>query len=108
MSGRVNRITYFTGVVIFIILAFSQIFIFVQIYPTLLLLDRSQTLLDAIILFYNFLIVIFFELLEIRRLHDVGVDWYMSSFVFDDGEKKKNKWGKPPKPGIDFKGLFGF
>jgi uncharacterized membrane protein YhaH (DUF805 family) len=47
-----------------------------------------------------------------RRWHDIGKegwDMYRSSGILVmEGQKEENKYGNPPPPKIDFKGLFGF
>jgi len=65
-------------------------------------------------------LVIFLLSLISRRLHDIGNNKVRFSgnvlfpFVFDPlrifkkGDANENIYGKPPKPGIDWKGLFGF
>ena len=57
----------------------------------------------------------FFASLDVRRWHDcTGEDWLiLSRFnrggnLWTEGQKGRNKFGDPPKPGVDFKGLFGF
>ena len=48
--------------------------------------------------------------LGVRRCHDVGDSgWFAFPAYYEgDGDKHTNKYGKPPKSGIDFKSIFGF
>jgi len=55
--------------------------------------------------------IIFFLSIHIRRLHDVGLSWMRlgSDYsLIQEGEKKGNEYGKPPKPSIHLKELMGF
>jgi uncharacterized membrane protein YhaH (DUF805 family) len=79
----------------------------------------EDALLTLLVLLYISIMFFFLTSLIDRRLHDVGKDitefpfngrvWQgILLFLFLKGENKENKYGKPPEPKIDFKGLFGF
>ncbi|HYT41054.1 MAG TPA: DUF805 domain-containing protein [Methylomirabilota bacterium] len=56
--------------------------------------------------------------LHVKRLHDLGLDGWSTKYsnyrgqesftlLILAGEKNSNKYAPPPKPGINFKSLFG-
>jgi uncharacterized membrane protein YhaH (DUF805 family) len=78
----------------------------------------EYALLILLLLLYISIMVVFLLSLIDRRLQDMGRDitefpsipilWPLLLCLFLKGENKENKYGKPPEPKIDLKGLFGF
>ena len=107
-SGRINRPTYFTGMAL---LFFScQItYIFLVLSPTLfgikLVEEFSKSIIILLVLIYGF----FSTSLSTRRKHDNNMPWPFGwdIWIFVSGDSFRNKYGSPPKPGIDWKAIFG-
>ena len=82
--------------------------------------NTGQDIIGALIwLSIAALMVLFYFSLLTRRFHDFGSDDIdrnppIRIYTFDirkivkKGNPGENLYGKPPKPGIDWKGLFGF
>jgi hypothetical protein len=102
--GRLNFRTYLFG--LFIFLCWGV----VSIEPVWLLLHGFQPSLVADLLGYFYISIgfIFYFSITVRRSHDRGDSFTNDYELLREGEKKKNKYGKPPPDKIDFKGLFGF
>jgi uncharacterized membrane protein YhaH (DUF805 family) len=105
--GRINRATYLIGMLLWIF------FVFFTIFKNKSELINTNPLLAVV----SLLIALFIYLsLSLRRAHDLGHSKWdllntLTNFVnlfFLNGQKEKNKFGKPPKPGIDLKSLLGF
>ena len=76
---------------------------------------EPNTLGGITALIFLYLTLFFLISISVRRLHDIGKSgwggllgmrgWWTD--YFEEGQKIVNKYGKPPKPGIDIKKLFG-
>jgi uncharacterized membrane protein YhaH (DUF805 family) len=109
---RINRSTYAAGLllnILFCLILSLTLYIngesFVKYVP-----DSLKIISVFIFIFMEFLI---FLSLATRRWHDVGGEgWHWARggihLLLPDGQKEENKYGKPPPPKIDFKGIFGF
>jgi uncharacterized membrane protein YhaH (DUF805 family) len=127
-NGRINRSTFVTGVLLYILVGYIVV---TQGHPTDNTITVTQSpnphltlvgyLVDyAIGIALLAVPVIFLLSLIARRLHDIGsnnLEMYpglLNPFIFNirdvfkKGDLRENKYGKPPKSGIDVKGLFGF
>jgi uncharacterized membrane protein YhaH (DUF805 family) len=106
---RINRSTYLTGEFLNILFLLTLAFIiFINIESDVNYIPVNlKIVLVSIVFFVESLIQ---YSLTTRRWHDVGENgWYLLvPLTFTQGEKEENKYGKPPAPGIDLKGLFGF
>lgn len=98
-NGRINRRTYGVGL----------LFIFISMIiggVIFLILFNSPNSIGITLI----LLVPFYVSLERRRFHDIGnVSFWETDNgqLVKEGEKKENKYGKPPEPKVDIKGLFG-
>ena len=137
-SGRLNRRNYTLGILIYLFINFFVIKEVGIETSTSAPLARAQNEVERILLFllifaYIAIMVFIHATLVLRRLHDIGIDiwtgenthklwgqgWAPFSWIryllytpfplfYLKGENKENKYGKPPEPKIDLKGLFGF
>lgn len=79
--------------------------------PTLDFIEQNRFIGILLIIISLFISAFYYMSFEYRRQNDVGSrpicqDGFGA--IFKEGDKKENKYGKPPQPQIDFKGLFGF
>ncbi len=111
-KGRLNRRNYLLGVFIYFLLLVLFFFIEAVFHYSDSLYSSFANKIFASI--YILIAVIFFESINIRRFHDIGLSgWYFIEgqwlgIYIREGDKKENKYGKPPPSKIDLKGLFGF
>jgi uncharacterized membrane protein YhaH (DUF805 family) len=107
--GRINKRTYIVGVVFNLLC-----FMFVG-YPLIVgLLAKFSLTLPNLGLLLLICVQVFYALsFDIRRGHDIGVskdgilgqDLLYWEYYSKNGEKRDNKYGQQPKPGVDIKGL---
>jgi uncharacterized membrane protein YhaH (DUF805 family) len=107
-AGRISRSNYMLGILLFLLLMglFGVISLF-MLDGKLGLNAMEYILMSA----YALTALVFFFSITIRRLHDVGLSlWDIGSdfYPLQEGQDRVNKYGGPPKPGIDLKSLFGF
>jgi uncharacterized membrane protein YhaH (DUF805 family) len=106
---RINKQTYIVGIVLNLLC-----FIIVD-YPLIEgLLAKFSLTVPNLGLFLLICVQVFYQFsFDIRRGHDIGVskDGIMGQnllyweYYSKNGEKRDNKYGQQPKPGIDIKGL---
>jgi uncharacterized membrane protein YhaH (DUF805 family) len=137
-TGRLNRRNFALGILIeFLISLFIIEVIEIETLISTVW-ERAQNKLESILLvtlFLAYIVIMVFihATLVLRRLHDIGIDiwtgehghkiwpyrwtsynwfyllqWTLFPLFYLKGENKENKYGKPPEPKIDLKGLFGF
>jgi uncharacterized membrane protein YhaH (DUF805 family) len=110
--GRINKQSYIVGGVVNLLC-----FIIVD-YPLIEgLLAKFSLTVQNLGLFLLICVQVFYQFsFDIRRGHDIGVskdsiwgqDLLYWEYYSKNGEKRDNKYGHQPKPGIDIKGfLFG-
>ena len=113
-NKRINVETYVTGIVFNTLFAITILIIFFFNFDNF---AKYVSLNLKILMAFIFLIleVLISASLSRRRQHDlgkkIGIWEYNSTYTYDlfrNGQKEENRYGKPPKPGIDFKTLFGF
>lgn len=109
-NNRINRRTYF--VTSFLA---STAYFAVSISLSYVLIDNQlfSALINLLDLALIAVIAYISVCLLIKRLHDVGlpgiyallllIPLAAAAFLFIPGQDKKNQYGKPPKPGIDYK-----
>jgi len=113
---RINRSSYFVGVLITI-----DIFLIVNVFilPNLIKYFPNQIFIILLLIVISYILQgAFLTSLDVRRWHDcTGENWLTLSrfnpnrggnISWTTGEKIINKFGEPPKPGVDLKKIFGF
>jgi|tagenome__1003787_1003787.scaffolds.fasta_scaffold20003980_2 uncharacterized membrane protein YhaH (DUF805 family) len=112
LDRRLNRSTY----------AISMVLTYFVYTPLLLvglyffLNSQYNTLPPYLTIIVLYLFLLPHIVLSHRRYHDLGKEGYavQLSMVWkpelfgQEGQPETNEYGDPPKPGIDWKGLFGF
>lgn len=126
-KGRINRRTYILGIIIYISITYlSGYFLSRQFIIKIL---QQYPLLYIVFVPYVIVMLFWIGLLYTRRLNDISndeikkieeikkekywnpgntLDYLALTAFFLKGQDEENKYGKPPEPKIDFKGLFGF
>lgn len=108
-EGRINRRNYAIGMVLYVTFLATIVPLSSIIFP---LSTQNGLFLAAVELL---LATIFLFSLYIRRLHDMGKNWWYWEkgiqniiCLIKEGQNKKNKYGKQPEAKVDIKNLFGF
>lgn len=124
-NGRINRRTFVFGIFINLIIVFLIVFILSKRFIEQIL--QRYPVVYFVYLLLLIIPILFTTSLSWRRLNDVNEDkikernlkktnldnivkegtWDYFGF-FMKGEDRENKYGKPPAPEVDIKGLFGF
>jgi uncharacterized membrane protein YhaH (DUF805 family) len=111
-EGRINRKNFVLGIALLVFFDLFTLIILMVLDPILQVFRRSVIGNFAVTTGQILFVVIFVTFLfsfNVRRLHDVGLEGMVYGYdLIRKGDKKENKYGKPPLPEIDFKGLFGF
>jgi len=94
---RINRITYLAG----FMLSLAVVGIIANLIP-----NKSQ-ITDGIIIVIAILYTVCLQRMRSRDVVKDKADLPFKFLFYEPSQKKPNKYGKPPKPGIDWKGLLG-
>jgi uncharacterized membrane protein YhaH (DUF805 family) len=118
IDGRINRRTFIVGIAFY---SWTVYLVgFVSSHGFIGGVLQQYPLLDLVYLPYVLITLLLIVSLYYRRLNDIDnkdvregknftYKWRVLFLVFFiAGKKQENKYGKPPPPNIDFKGLFGF
>ena len=112
-QGRLNRRNYLISYLTYSIIYVSYLLKLDKIF------DNNWSESSVLIVFL--LLLLYLASFFIRRLHDIGYTGWFILFIFvpilgiafpillifRSGDKKVNKYGKPPEPKFDFKNLLG-
>jgi uncharacterized membrane protein YhaH (DUF805 family) len=107
-KGRLSRKNWLIGWLFAIVVYLTGMFLEKVVFD----LHTPEGIITLIVLC---LTLFFFVSINVRRLHDIGKSgwggligmegWWTD--YFEEGQKKTNKYGKPPKPGVDIRNIFG-
>jgi len=110
-QGRLNRVSYLS----------VQLTGLAMLFISSYLKNSNPDITGISLLLITIILFIFIISLTIKRLHDIGLSgWYILLLLIPifnlimtlllpiiPGQNKTNKYGTRPKPGINFKNLFG-
>lgn len=110
INRRINRTTYATGFFLTLVVYYPILFSGLYYYLNFHRFSNFPEYIEFLIVL--FLLFLPLYILSHRRYHDLDIE----SFTFHQwfylfllkGQPKRNKYGDPPKPGLDLKGLIGF
>jgi len=114
-KGRINVKNFILGISLIILLQIPLFIIMataIKMNSTIQFIKQSwlgNFVVAVGIIILVCITAIFIFSLTVRRFHDMGLSLFTGAdeWLFRDGDKQENKYGKPPEPKFDLKAIFG-